>query len=177
MSNMSEMVILVDQNDKEIGLIEKLQAHQEGILHRAFSIFIFNEKNEVLMQKRASNKYHSPGLWTNTCCSHPRKGETLDEATQRRLKQEMGFIVDMKKIFDFIYKTPVGDNLIEHEFDHVFVGKYSGQSIKLNPEEVEEYKWMSLDNLTSDIENNPKQYTEWLKIAFKEHLHKLKQFI
>lgn len=177
MSNMSEMVILVDQNDKEIGLIEKLQAHQEGILHRAFSIFIFNEKNEVLMQKRASNKYHSPGLWTNTCCSHPRKGETLDEATQRRLKQEMGFIVDMKKIFDFIYKTPVGDNLIEHEFDHVFVGKYSGQSIELNPEEVEEYKWMSLDNLTSDIENNPEQYTEWLKIAFKEHLTKLKQFI
>ena len=173
---MIEHVILVDERDNEIGLKEKLKAHQEGTLHRAFSIFIFNSKNEVLMQKRAKTKYHSAGLWTNTCCSHPRKGESLEIAVQRRLKEEMGFNTKLTKIFDFIYKAPVGSGLIEHEFDHVFIGRFE-QGITPNPDEVESYRWMSLDELLIDLESNPQYYTEWLKIAFKEHLNKLKEYL
>ena len=135
-----EQVILVDEKDKEIGLEEKIKAHKEGKLHRAFSVFVFNQKGEMLLQRRALTKYHSGGLWTNTCCSHPRKGEDVDKAASRRLKEEMGFSCGLKEVFSFIYKTGFDNGLMEHEFDHVFVGAYESEP-KINPEEVAEYKW------------------------------------
>jgi isopentenyl-diphosphate delta-isomerase len=170
---MEEMVILVDDNDNEIGLLEKMKAHVEGKLHRAFSIFIFNSKNETLMQQRADHKYHSPGVWSNTCCSHPRSGETLEEAVQRRLQEEMGFSTKLKEIFAFTYKTPVGkgsdgQDLTEHEFDHVFIGNFEGD-IKINPEEVSNFCWMTLEQVKSEIDALPKKYSQWLKIMVEKH--------
>ena len=167
---MMEQVILVDENDRQVGLMEKQAAHVNPHLHRAFSIFIFNSKGELLMQQRALSKYHSPGLWTNTCCSHPRDGETLTEATSRRLMEEMGMTCEMHEVYTFIYKAPVGKGLTEHEFDHVWIGR-SDETPQINREEVESWKYMSLSDLKVDIQLHPELYTEWFKITFEEMSH------
>lgn len=151
-------VILVDETDREIGTEFKLKAHQEGKLHRAFSIFIFNSRGELLLQKRSAAKYHSGGLWSNTCCSHPQPGETILSAAHNRLKEEMGFDCDLKEIFSFIYKTELGGGLTENEFDHVLVGNFDGE-LKFNLDEAEEIKWIDIELLTRDIEQNPNEYT------------------
>ena len=165
-----EYVVLVDENDHEIGTMEKQAAHVTPHLHRAFSIFLFNSKGELLMQQRALSKYHSPGLWTNTCCSHPRDGETLTEATSRRLMEEMGMTCEMHEVYTFIYKAPVGQGLTEHEFDHVWIGR-SDETPQINREEVESWKYMSLSDLKVDIQLHPELYTEWFKITFEEMSH------
>jgi len=162
-----EQVVLVDEQDHPIGLMEKQAAHVTPHLHRAFSVFIFNSKGELLLQQRALTKYHSPGLWTNTCCSHPRDGETLEEATSRRLMEEMGMTCEMHEVYTFIYKAPVGQGLTEHEFDHVWIGQ-SDDAPNINREEVESWKYMSLNELSEDIQNHPERYTEWFKITFEE---------
>jgi len=159
---MPEKVILVDKDDKEIGIGEKIKTHKEGKLHRCFSVFIFNSKNELLLQRRARSKYHSGGLWTNTCCSHPRPNEPTEKSVHRRLKEEMGFDCEVKEIFSFIYKVKFDNGLWEHEYDHVFFGKFDGEP-KPNPEEVDEWKWVSLEKLKKDIQENPDNYTYWLK--------------
>ena len=164
---MIEHVVLVDEKDTQIGIMEKMAAHIVPRLHRAFSIFIFNSKGELLLQQRAFSKYHSPGLWTNTCCSHPRDGETLEAATARRLMEEMGLSCDMHEVFTFIYKAPVGLGLIEHEFDHVWFGQ-SDDVPAINTEEVASYKYMSLDDIAEDMKAHPESYTEWFKISFEE---------
>ena len=138
-----EKVILVDKNDNQVGLMPKLEAHEKGILHRAFSVFIFNSKYELLLQKRASSKYHSGGLWTNTCCSHPREGEDILDAANRRLDEEMGIKTSLRKVFDFIYTAELDNNLIENEFDHVFYGVYDTDPI-LNKEEAEAVSYTHL---------------------------------
>lgn len=165
---MDERVILVDENDKEIGSEEKIEAHKTGKLHRAFSIFVFNSKGEMLLQQRALHKYHSGGLWANACCSHPRLGETLEEAVHRRLKEEMGFDCELKEIFSFIYKAKVG-TLTEHELDHVFIGKYDGD-VHPDPGEVGGYRWVTIESLRKDVQTHPELYTEWFKIALEKTL-------
>ena len=162
-----EQVILVDEQDNEIGSMEKIEAHEKALLHRAFSIFIFNEEGEMMLQQRALSKYHSPGLWTNTCCSHPRPGESLEEATGRRIVEEMGFSCEMKKVFDFIYEAPFDDGLTEHELDHVFVGMYN-EDPEINAEEVAGWMWIDVDELLSEVKENPENYTVWFKIALAE---------
>ncbi len=162
---MSEIIVLVDENDNQIGTGEKMEVHRAGKLHRAFSVFVFNGRGEMLLQRRALTKYHSGGLWTNTCCSHPRVQEKTIDAAKRRLMEEMGFVCELKEIDSFVYKTEF-EGLFEHEFDHVFVGKYDGV-IKVNRDEVEEYKWISLDDLYNDVEQNPDKYTSWFKIALE----------
>lgn len=170
---MKEQVILVDDQDNPIGLMEKIEAHEKALLHRAFSVFVFNDKNELMLQQRAAGKYHSPLLWTNTCCSHQRAGETNLEAGKRRLQEEMGFVCELKEVFSFIYKAPFDNGLTEHELDHVMVGKFNDKP-NINKEEVESYKWMPLEDVKNDIENRPETYTEWFKIIFKESYDKLK---
>ncbi len=159
-----EFVILVDENDNEIGVEEKIKAHEKGKLHRAFSIFIFNSKGEMLIHKRAENKYHSPGLWTNACCSHPRPKESLEEATKRRLMEEMGFNCSLKKAFSFIYKAKFDNGLTEHEFDHVFIGVCDVEP-KPNANEVADWKWVKIDELLEDVKEHPEKYTVWFKKA------------
>ena len=165
---MLEKIILVNQNDKEVGFGEKIKTHMQGKLHRAFSIFIFNSQRQLLLQKRNKTKYHCAGLWTNTCCSHPRHGETLEQAIHRRLKEEMGFDCDLKKRFDFIYKAKFVNGLIENEYDHVFVGNFDGR-LDPNSREVDAWKWISIDELKKDIDKNPEKYTPWLKIILKNY--------
>lgn len=165
-----EQVILVNENDEPIGLMPKLEAHQKAVLHRAFSVFVLNDKNEIMLQQRASEKYHSPLLWTNTCCSHQRSGETNIQAGTRRLSEEMGFETPLQELFHFIYKAPFDNGLTEHELDHVMIGKYN-QTPKINPEEVENWKWMSIDDIKSDMIQNPAIYTVWFKIIFNEFYH------
>ncbi len=160
-----EQVILVDKDDKQIGLMPKMEAHEKAVLHRAFSVFVFNDKNELLLQQRASNKYHSPLLWANTCCSHQRNGESNLEAGKRRLKEEMGFVCELEEKTSFIYKAPFDNGLTEHELDHIMVGYYNGKP-KINREEVESYKWMHMTDVKEDILKNPLKYTEWFKIIF-----------
>ncbi|OQX80502.1 MAG: isopentenyl-diphosphate delta-isomerase [Bacteroidetes bacterium 4484_249] len=162
-----EKVITVDKNDKPLGLMEKMEAHEKGVLHRAFSVFIFNEKGELMLQQRALSKYHSPGLWTNTCCSHPRKGEKTIDAAHRRLMEEMGFDCEIKEVFSFIYKADVGKGLTEHEFDHVFIGKFDN-SPEINPAEVNDWKFVSMDEIKKNMQQSPGQYTVWFRIAFDE---------
>jgi isopentenyl-diphosphate delta-isomerase len=164
---MIEKVILVDKNDNELGTMEKQEAHVKGLLHRAFSVFIFNDKNELLLQRRAVNKYHSGGLWTNTCCSHPRQNEKTEDAAKRRLLEEMGMRSTLKKQFDFVYKTKLDNNLYEHEFDHVFFGFTNDLPI-INPEEVEEYTYKTLEDIGNEMKTTPDKYTEWFKICFRE---------
>ena len=164
---MIEKVILVDNNDNEIGTMEKQEAHVKGLLHRAFSVFIFNDKNELLLQRRAVNKYHSGGLWTNTCCSHPRQNEKTKEAAKRRLLEEMGMRSALIKQFDFIYNAKLDNNLYEHEFDHVFFGFTNDLPI-INPEEVESYTYKTLEDIGNEIKTTPENYTEWFKICFRE---------
>ena len=162
-----EQVILVDQYDKEIGQMGKMEVHEKGLLHRAFSIFIFNEAGELLIQQRALGKYHCPGLWTNTCCSHPRPGETVEAAADRRLYEEMGFSTELSSVFSFVYRAKVGSGLVEHELDHVFVGKYQGE-ICSNPDEVNAYRFISVQELLSDVEINPGNYTPWFKVCLPQ---------
>jgi len=168
-----EKVILVNEKDEQIGLMPKLEAHQKAVLHRAFSVFIFNDKNELLLQQRALSKYHSPSLWTNTCCSHQRNGESNIQAGKRRLKEEMGFKTDLQESISFIYKAPFDNGLTEHEFDHVLIGKYNQDPI-INETEVASYKWMALNDVKIDIALQPSSYTEWFKIIFEkfyEHIN------
>lgn len=162
-----EQVILVDQFDAQTGVEEKLRAHELALLHRAFSVFVFNSKGELLLQRRALHKYHSPGLWTNTCCSHPRPGEITKDAAHRRLKEEMGFDCELEWKFSFVYKAPFDNGLTEHEFDHVFFGTFDKDPI-INTEEVTEWKWVSWENLLGKIEENPQDYTVWFRIALKK---------
>ena len=167
-----EQVILVNKQDKQIGLMPKMEAHKKAILHRAFSVFVFNDKGELLLQQRAADKYHSPNLWTNTCCSHQRDGEINVEAGKRRLQEEMGFVCDLEEVFWFVYKAPFDNGLTEHELDHVMVGTYN-ENPKINKEEVENYKWIPLEDVKNDIHNHPEDYTEWFKIIFKEYDQRL----
>ena len=159
---MEEKVILVDKKGREIGQEEKIKTHEQGKLHRAFSVFVFNSKNQLLLQKRAKNKYHSNGLWTNTCCSHPRPGETIEEAAHRRLREEMGFDCELKEAFSFIYKTPFSNGLTENEYDHVFLGKSDSIPIP-NPEEVDDWRWVSIEKLKQDLRKRPDNYSYWFK--------------
>ena len=160
-----EQVVLVNEKDEKIGLMPKQEAHVKGVLHRAFSVFIFNSKNELMLQQRAFEKYHTPGLWANTCCSHQRDGESSIEAGKRRLMEEMGFTTDLKETTTFIYKAPFDNGLTEHELDHILVGSYEADP-KINPEEVASWKWMDLEEVRDDIKNNPDIYTPWFKIIF-----------
>lgn len=166
---MKEFVVLVDENDNKLGLMEKQQAHVAGLLHRAFSVFVFNSKGELMIQQRAASKYHSPTLWTNTCCSHPRENETYIEGAHRRLEEEMGFDCELEFKFSFIYKAHLDNNLTEHELDHVFIGTYNNEP-NLNPDEVMAYRWVELDELKKDIEKNPQLYTVWFKIIFEHYV-------
>ncbi|MCA6435590.1 MAG: isopentenyl-diphosphate Delta-isomerase [Bacteroidota bacterium] len=163
---MTEYVILVNENDQPVGTMEKMEAHQKGLLHRAFSVFVFNETNEMLLQQRAFSKYHSAGLWTNTCCSHPRPGEELISAAKRRLKEEMGIETELTHQTSFIYKTDFDNDLTEHELDHVFVGKHN-ESPVINKDEVNAYKWISLIDLRAWIKNKPQDFTSWFKIVMQ----------
>jgi isopentenyl-diphosphate Delta-isomerase len=162
---MLEEVILVDRDDRETGVMEKMEAHEKGVLHRAFSVFIFNKSGEMLLQQRAITKYHSGGLWTNACCSHPRPGELTMNAAERRLEEELGFKTTIHKVFDFTYKAAFDNGLTEHEFDHVFVGNYN-EHISPNPEEVKDVTFMSMDNILQSLQNSPARYTAWFHIAF-----------
>ena len=164
-----EKVILVNERDEAQGLMEKMEAHEKGLLHRAFSVFVINEKNELLLQQRALHKYHSGGLCTNTCCSHPRDGEGNEEAAHRRLMEEMGFDCDLEKLTDFVYRAELDHGLTEHEFDHVFVGHWNGEP-DVNPDEVATYKWMLVEDVANDIAERPHLYTEWFKIIYNEFL-------
>lgn len=162
-----EFVVLVDKHDNQVGQMEKMEAHVKGVLHRAFSVFIFNSKDELMLQQRALSKYHSPGLWTNTCCSHPRHGETANSAAHRRMTEEMGFDCEFEEAFTFLYKADVGGGLIEHEFDHVFIGQSDIKPV-INPEEVNDWKYIKMDDIRADMNINPDKYTVWFKIAFDE---------
>jgi isopentenyl-diphosphate delta-isomerase len=167
-----EQVILVNAKDEQIGLMPKMEAHEKAMLHRAFSVFIFNDKDELLLQQRAANKYHSPKLWTNTCCSHQRDGETSIEAGKRRLFEEMGFSCELKEVFSFIYKAPFDNGLTEHELDHVMIGSFD-KNPKINHKEVLDFKWMNLEDLKNDIKGKPNEYTIWFKIIFEEYYSRL----
>lgn len=169
---MEEFVVLIDEQDTPLGLMEKQQAHVAGLLHRAFSVFVFNSKNELLLQQRAAEKYHSPSLWTNSCCSHPRENETYEEAAHRRLQEELGFDCEVEEKFHFIYKAKLGEQLYEHELDRVFVGYYEGE-MNINPEEVKAVKWISMVDLIEDMKEHPENYTAWFKIIFDKYLEKL----
>ncbi len=162
-----EKVILIDNSDHPIGVMSKMEAHRKGLLHRAFSVFIFNNEGRLMMQRRASGKYHSGGLWTNTVCSHPRPGEETIEAAERRLQEEMGFATELREIFHFIYKAELDRGLTEHELDHVFIGKFDGEP-QLNPKEADAYEYMYLSEIKEDIKKNPEKYTAWFKIIFNE---------
>lgn len=165
---MEEKVILVDSQDRPLGLMEKMEAHQRAFLHRAFSVFIFNQKGEMMLQQRAFEKYHSGGLWTNTCCSHPRDGESLFDAGKRRLREEMGFETDLNYGFSFIYKAALEHGLTEHELDHVLIGFYQSEP-KLNPDEVVNWKWINTADLMLDLNQNPQNYTAWFKIIMEQY--------
>ncbi|WP_395077822.1 isopentenyl-diphosphate Delta-isomerase [Flavobacterium sp.] len=169
-----EQVILVNRNDQQIGTMPKLEAHEKAILHRAFSVFVLNDNNEIMLQQRAHHKYHSPLLWTNTCCSHQRVGESNIEAGARRLEEEMGFKTELKELFHFIYKAPFDNGLTEHELDHVMIGYYNEEP-KINTDEVESWKWMAIDAVKLDIQSNPNIYTIWFKIIFDEFYHFLEE--
>lgn len=160
-----EQVVLVNERDEEIGVMEKMEAHEKALLHRAFSVFIFNQSGELLLQQRALNKYHSGGLWTNTCCSHPRPNELVAHAATRRLREEMGFEVPLEKVFDFVYQANFDNGLTEHEFDHVFVGYYDGP-LEVNAEEVNDYVYRSMDSIQQSLEMHDGMFTAWFEIIF-----------
>ena len=167
-----EILILVDKNDKKIGEMEKHKAHREARLHRAFSVFLFNSNGELLLQQRAASKYHSPSLWGNSCDGHPRVNETIIQAGKRRLKEEMGIACRLRKEFGFIYKVKLDNDMNEHEFDYVLIGKFNGAP-KLNPEEASDWKWVSINELKKQVKQNPKKFTEWFKIVLKKYLKEL----
>lgn len=168
-------VVLVDSNDQEIGTCEKMEAHRKGLLHRAFSVFIFNESGELLLQRRAFGKYHSEGLWTNTCCSHPAPGETTSEAGNRRLMEEMGMECELHSSFSFEYRARLDQSLTEHELDHVLFG-YSNEAPTLNPDEAIDYQWVALEELKNSIAAQPELYTAWLKIILRDHYQHIESF-
>ena len=168
-----EEVILVDSQDQILGTMPKIEAHEKGVLHRAFSIFILNSKKKILLQKRAENKYHSPGLWTNTCCSHQRINETSISAGNRRLKEEMGIDAELEEIFIFKYKAPFTNGLTEHELDHVLIG-FTEKNPIINTDEVSDWKWADIDFTHQDLGKNPNNYTIWFKIVFDEFINYIK---
>jgi isopentenyl-diphosphate delta-isomerase len=170
---MKEEVILVDTNDVPLGTMPKMEAHEKAILHRAFSVFILNKEGQLMLQQRALSKYHSPGLWTNTCCSHQRLGETNIEAGNRRLQEEMGFKTPLKELFSFVYKATFDNGLTEHEFDHVILGYYDSEPI-INHEEVTNWKWMNLEEIIKEIKTTPDNYTAWFKIIFDRFYNHIK---
>ena len=165
-------VVLVNDNDEATGVMEKIEAHRKGVLHRAFSVFIFNSRNEMLLQQRADSKYHSAGLWTNACCSHPMPGEDIQAAASRRLKEELGFTTKLTPVFHFTYRADFSNELTEHEYDHVFIGTYNGD-IHPDVNEVKNYSYRSMEEIEKSISEHPEAYTEWFRIAFpmiKDHL-------
>lgn len=166
---MEDRVILVDESDHEIGSAGKLEAHRDGKLHRAFSIFVFNPEGQLLLQKRSMKKYHSDGLWSNTCCSHPQPGEKIETEVLRKLQQEMGFQCELQWVFSFSYKIQFKNNLIENEIDHVFIGRFDGTPSP-NPEEVDGWKWMDLEALVNDVKLHPHTYSYWLTICLDQVL-------
>lgn len=163
-----EQVILVNELDEQVGLMPKMEAHEKALLHRAFSVFVFNEKGALLLQQRAANKYHSPLLWANTCCSHQRDEETSIGAGERRLQEEMGFDCELKEVFTFIYKAPFDNGLTEHELDHVMIGTYN-KDPEINKEEVASFKWMTVEEVKIDMKNQPEIYTVWFQIIFEKY--------
>jgi isopentenyl-diphosphate delta-isomerase len=165
-------IILVDENDNETGKMEKLKAHQLGVLHRAFSVFVFNNRGEILLQKRAKSKYHSAGLWTNACCSHPISKDIKKEA-EKRLKKEMGIKCSLQEIFSFVYTAKVGVDLTENEVDHVFIGFCEGK-ISIDKREAEDYRWVSFEALKNDVAQNPQNYTEWFKLIYEKTYKNMK---
>ena len=169
---MAEHVILVDERDMEIGIMEKLAAHQAGALHRAVSVFVFSQYGEHLLQKRAAQKYHCGGMWSNACCSHPRPGESVPDAAHRRLREEMGFDCELEEVDPLVYRVAFDNGLVEHEYDHLFVGTYDGEPT-LNPDEVEDWKWIGPAALLCELRENPGQYTHWFKLALDGALRKL----
>lgn len=168
---MSERVVIVDDSDTEIGTRDKLEAHELGALHRAFSVLIYNSEGEFLLQRRAQEKYHSPGLWSNACCSHPRPGERIEDAVERRLMEELGLNCKTRFSFKFKYHVAFENGLIEHEIDHVFIGQCDHLP-ELNPDEVSEFRYISIDDLKSEIGRNPENFTFWLKriLEYDEYL-------
>lgn len=172
---MLEEVILVDEKDQPIGLMEKQQAHIEGRLHRAFSVLVFNKKGEMLIHQRALDKYHCGGLWSNACCSHPREHETVVDAAQRRMIEEMGFTTTMKYIDSFIYKVEFDNGLIEHEYDHILVAHYDAKP-KPNPKEVADWKYLPVEKIKGDVETNPQKYTFWFQELINSHLNKILKY-
>ena len=171
---MHEEVILVDENDKPVGTAEKLAAHKQGKLHRCFSIFVFHPDGRLILQQRAKSKYHSGGLWSNTCCGHPRPGEDTADAAHRRLQEEMGFDCDLKEIHAFVYKAALDNGIAEHEFDHVFVG-VTDKTPVLNPEEADDWQWIDHALLRTELEEHPEKYTYWLRISLADVLKKMAQ--
>ena len=169
-----DYVVLVDSQDNELGKMEKLEAHEKGLLHRAFSIFLFNSKGEMLIQQRALSKYHSPGLWTNACCSHPAPNESIIQAGNRRLKEELGLSTELVDAFNFEYRETFENNLTEHELDHVLVG-YSEENPILTQEEAKDYRWITWANLLEEIDLNPENFTIWFKIILTKHIEKLQK--
>ena len=170
---MEEQVVLVDTNDQPLGLMPKMEAHEKGVLHRAFSVFILNDAGELMLQQRALHKYHSPGLWTNTCCSHQRNGESNITAGKRRLQEEMGFVAELHELTSFIYKAPFNNGLTEHELDHIMIGHFNGTP-EINPEEVANWKWMYVDDVRDDIQKHPDNYTVWFIIIFDQFFEQIK---
>lgn len=160
-----QQVVLVNENDEVLGAIEKMEAHQKALLHRAFSVFVFNSKGEMLLQQRAAHKYHSPGLWTNACCSHPQPGEETAAAAIRRLQEEMGFVIPVQKVFDFVYKTAFDNGLTEYEFDHVFAGEYEGP-VLFNADEVQDICYKAMPEISNSLQTHPQKYTAWFHLAF-----------
>ena len=160
-----EMLVLVDEDDNQVGTEEKLAAHQAGKLHRAFSIFLFNSRGQMLITRRAPGKYHSPGLWTNTCCGHPRPGEVLIEAAKRRLREETGIVCEIAHKSQFIYRAEFDNGLTEHELDHIFTGVYDGPLDKIDPEEADAVEWVDPQKTLADTQANPARYTVWFRIC------------
>lgn len=165
---MKELVVLVDRAGKELGCEEKMSAHVNGVLHRAFSIFVFNSLGELLVQRRNKNKYHTPGLWSNTCCSHPRPGEALSRAARRRLAEEMGFVCDVVEVFSFCYELRLENNMIEHEFNHVFIGFHDNDPVP-DPAEVEDWRWRTIQALSADMKRSPDSFTPWFTLMIKDY--------
>lgn len=171
---MAENVILVDERDQPLGLMEKMEAHRQGLLHRAFSVFVLNNNGELLLQQRALHKYHSGGLWTNTCCSHPRYNEKIEDAAHRRLMEEMGFDCYVEKAFEFTYRAELDKGMIEHEYDHLFIG-YHNADPKVNPAEVMDFKWQDLDSIERELREEPEQYTAWFKKIYAQFTKVVKE--
>lgn len=169
-----EEVILVNTSDEVLGTMPKMEAHRQAVLHRAFSVFVLNSQGQLMLQQRAADKYHSPLLWTNTCCSHQRMGETNIEAGKRRLREEMGFETELRDLFSFIYKAPFDNGLTEHELDHVLLGYFAAEP-RINPQEVASWKWMGLEEVSADLKARPELYTAWFRIVFERFYDYIRQ--